>query len=91
MYQPLLDYFSACTEAAAFHPLNHLTLSVDAVSEEAAALSEAWNAYMMPLLCGLSENIDDELDAAILKLKEAGLDRYIAEIQRQLDDYAASY
>ena len=42
---------------------------------------------MLPLLCGMSEDIDAELDEAIRMLKEAGLDAYLAEVQNQLTQF----
>ena len=38
-------------------------------------------------LCGMSEDIDAELDEAIKMLKEAGLDAYLAEAQNQLTQF----
>ena len=39
---------------------------------------------MMPLLCGLSEDIDADLQIALVRMQEAGLEDYLAEVQRQL-------
>ena len=42
---------------------------------------------MMPLLCGLEEDVETELQSALAQLKDAGLDAYLAEVQQQLDAY----
>jgi len=84
VYLPHMETTEALTASAAFHPLNDFHFNVSPVSEQAARLAETWNTYMMPLLCGLSEDIDAELAMAITKLEEAGLNEYLAEIQRQL-------
>ena len=90
IYEPLLESFAQCTQAAQLHPLNHLSIDASAVSDESRRLSDAWNAYMMPLLCGLGNDIDSELDLAIEKLREAGLDAYLKELQNQLTTFAQS-
>ncbi len=87
VYLPLASENEVITAAASFHPLNRFTFNVSPVSTQATALAEAWNTYVMPLLCGLSDDIDAELDAALSRLKEAGLDEYLAEVQRQLDAF----
>lgn len=90
VYEPLLDMFADYTESAEFHPLNHFSFDFSSVNEESVALAETWNTYMMPLLCGMAVDIDAELTEAISKLKEAGLDEYLAELQRQLTAYKES-
>lgn len=84
VYLPYLEQCKAYTEAAQFHPLNRFIFNVSPVSAQATALAEAWNTYMMPLLCGLGEDLDAELSEAVARLKEAGLDAYLAQMQAQL-------
>lgn len=87
VYLPSLAAGDQLVANAVFHPLNQFTFNIDPVSREATALAETWNTYMLPLLCGMSESIDAELDEAIRMLKEAGLDTYLAEVQQQLTEY----
>lgn len=90
VYQPYIDRCDQLSSEAAFSPLNHFIFNVDAVSAQAKNLAEAWNTYMLPLLCGLSDNLDADLSFAIGKLKEAGLDEYFHEMQRQLTAFEDS-
>ena len=87
VYLPLLEEGNLLVEQAVFHPLNQFTFNINPVGSEATALAAAWNTYMLPLLCGMSEDIDAELDEAIKMLKEAGLDAYLAEAQNQLTQF----
>ncbi len=84
VYLPHMAMNEKLTAEAVFHPLNDFHFNASPVSAQAVRLAETWNTYMMPLLCGLSENIDAELATAITKLEEAGLNEYLAEMQRQL-------
>lgn len=90
IWQPHVDLWTERSETAEFHPLNRFDFNVTSVSSETLALAEVWNAYMMPLLSGLGEDVDAELDEAIEKMKEAGLDAYLAKVQEQLTAFAQS-
>ena len=87
IYLPYLAMCDELAEKAEYHPLNNFIFNAGNVTSQASKLAEAWNTYMMPLLCGLSEDIDAELEMAIAQLKEAGLDEYLAEVQQQLSDF----
>ena len=84
VYLPLMTLSERLTEEAVFHPLNDFHFNPSHVSAQAVRLAETWNTYLMPLLCGLSEDIDTELSTALAKMEEAGLNEYLAEMQRQL-------
>lgn len=84
VYLPHMEMCEKVTEQAVFHPLNDFHFYASPVSAQAVKLAETWNTYMMPLLCGLSEDIDAELTTAIKMLENAGLNEYLAEMQRQL-------
>ena len=88
VYLPHVELYEDMSAKAQLHPLNGFHFSVGPVSDQAQALEKTWNTYMMPLLCGLSEDIDAELAVALEQLKAAGLDEYLAEMQRQLTDFA---
>lgn len=87
VYLPYLAMCDELSEKAEYHPLNNYIFNAGDVTLEATKLAESWNAYMMPILCGLSENIDAELEAAADQLKAAGLDQYLMEVQRQLTEF----
>ena len=56
------------------------------VSAEMAALTAAYTEYVKPIVLGF-KNYDENIDEAVQKLKDAGLDAYIAEIQRQFTEF----
>lgn len=87
VYLPLLDEGDRLVEQAVFHPLNQFTFNINPVGQEATTLAETWNTYILPLLCGMSENIDAELEEAVRMLKAAGLDAYLTEVQQQLTEF----
>ncbi len=53
------------------------------------AVSEVAGKEMAPILYGFSD-YDTEYPKALEKLKNAGIDDYIAEVQRQMDDFLAN-
>ncbi|SFK44499.1 carbohydrate ABC transporter substrate-binding protein, CUT1 family [Lachnospiraceae bacterium KH1T2] len=59
------------------------------VKNEQTAIGEVINTTMMPILCGYVD-YDEAFPQAQKKLKDAGMDKYLEEVQRQLDDYLAA-
>lgn len=85
------ESFGSTVKRAGDHPL--LGISIDYSGLPSEALSRAWNTYMKPLLCGVTDNLEEDYALAMEKLYEAGLDDYLQEIQRQLTvfrDYGPS-
>jgi putative aldouronate transport system substrate-binding protein len=58
------------------------------VSVEVAALSAVYTEYIKPIADGFKD-YDQNIDEAIAKLKDAGLDKYVAEVQRQFSEFYA--
>lgn len=58
------------------------------VSAELAALSAAYTEYVKPIFLGFKD-YDENIDAALQKMKDAGLDAYVAEVQRQFTEFCA--
>ena len=58
----------------------------DPVKNEMAACSSVWTTNVGPLICGAVD--PSALPCVIAKFKAAGLDRIIAEAQKQLDAWA---
>lgn len=83
-------------ELAAFNEgaLDSLTLGYtfdsEPVAAEVAAVDEVVALYLPPLECGLAEDVDAALAEFNARLEEAGIDRVIAENQRQLDLWLAA-
>lgn len=61
------------------------------VSVEAAAISEVYSQYAAPLWMGFSDDVEADLEIVKKKLKDAGIDKYMAEIQKQVNDYLAAH
>ena len=58
------------------------------VATEVAALSAVYTEYIEPIELGFKD-YDENIDEAIQKLKDAGLDTYLAEVQRQFSEFYA--
>lgn len=50
-------------------------------------LEEVRKDYLLPLCCGVSDNIEEDYALAIDKLYEAGLQEYLDILQEQIDNY----
>ncbi|MCR5656885.1 MAG: ABC transporter substrate-binding protein [Butyrivibrio sp.] len=59
------------------------------VKNEATAIGELINTEIMPILCGYVD-YDEAFPQMQQHLKDAGMDKYLAEVQKQLDEYLAS-
>ena len=59
------------------------------VKEIELAVNEIAGKEMAPILYGFSD-YDTEYPKALQRLKDAGIDQYIAEVQRQFDEFLAS-
>jgi putative aldouronate transport system substrate-binding protein len=59
------------------------------VKAEMANVQAVYTSDIMPIYDGVVD-YDEKIDAALQKLRAAGIDKVIAEYQRQLDAYKAS-
>ncbi|MBP5306411.1 MAG: extracellular solute-binding protein [Lachnospiraceae bacterium] len=59
------------------------------VAEIETAITEVTASDFAPIRSGFV-SFDDNYDAAVAKLKAAGIDEYVAEVQRQYDEFLAS-
>jgi len=73
-----------------YSPLEGFSFDKTELSAESAALETVKTQYMLPLQCGVTKNIDTDLVNVKAKLKGAGLDKYMAALQKQLTDFAAT-
>lgn len=71
------------SDVIAFHFNNENVQDIE------ASINEIINQYFTPIECGFV-SFDDNYDAAVAKLKDAGIDEYVAEVQRQLDEFFAT-
>lgn len=56
------------------------------VKNEQTAIGEIWNKEIMPVICGYVA-YDDVHDKIAQELKDAGMEKYLQEVQSQLDAY----
>lgn len=56
------------------------------VKNEATAIGELINTQLMPILCGYVD-YDEAFPAVQQQLKDAGIDRYMEEVNKQLEEY----
>lgn len=69
-----------------YSPLLGFSVDTDEISTEVAALSSVYTEYQGLINCGLAD--DKTFQEFIDKLYSNGFDKYLAEIQRQLDEWA---
>ena len=70
-----------------YSPLLGFRINTDAISSEVAALNTVYEEYKGQILTGLAD--DASYQAFIDKLYANGLQTYIEEVQRQLDEWRA--
>ncbi len=70
-------------------PIVGFSMDTSMLENEITALTNAVSEYRPSLECGMGDT-DTQLQAFLEKLKACGSEKYIAEIQRQLDEYLAS-
>lgn len=66
-------------------PYQNFLFDSSLLLDEMSELETVKEQYIQPLNLGLSTDIDADLVVLQSKLKEAGIDRYMDELQRQLD------
>lgn len=58
------------------------------VTAEVAAITAVYDEYLKPMSKGLLD-YDENIDMVIEKLKKAGIDKYVEEVQRQFSEFYA--
>ncbi|MBR5968246.1 MAG: ABC transporter substrate-binding protein [Lachnospiraceae bacterium] len=74
------DSNAKTSDVIAFHFNN------ENVREIETAITEVVNQRFTPIECGFVD-FDSNYDAAVQELKDAGIDQYVAEVQKQLDEF----
>lgn len=59
------------------------------VADIETAINEVMQSDLLSVECGFVD-FEENYDNAIQKLKDAGIDEYVAEVQRQVDEYLAN-
>lgn len=76
------EEFDQTVQREGDHPL--LGMPVDYTGLPTEELDKAWDIYMKPLLCGVSDDLESDYAFAMEQLYQAGLEEYLAELQRQV-------
>ncbi len=72
-----------------YSPLYGFLVSMDEDTESPyyARMKRVNDQYYTPLQCGIVNNLDEDLERANRKMREAGLDRYIDDVQKKLTKF----
>ena len=86
-YQALQEYYAP---GPTLSPLFGYSFDVQPVSNEASAVFEVLTSYLPALECGLISDVPSAIEALNQQLRHAGMDRILAENQRQLDAWLST-
>ncbi len=84
----IFDKYIEFDETSQKSPMLGFSFDPANVKSEFTAVSNAYNQYMPALLTGMADP-EEVLPDAMKKLKDAGLDKLIAEMQKQYDEWLA--
>ncbi|MEK4118261.1 extracellular solute-binding protein [Paenibacillus sp. FSL W8-0919] len=77
-------------EANGLSPLAGFVLNPQKVTAEMAAMEKVKSRYIVPLAVGMTSDIESDLVNAVQQLDQAGFRTFMAELQDQLDAFAAT-
>lgn len=86
-YQKIQERTEELCETAPDDLLMDFSWEDNGLKEIESRLEEVRRDYLLPLCCGVSDNIEEDYQTAIRKLYEAGLQQYLDILQQQLDAY----
>ena len=72
------------------HVLDSFAFDTNPVSTQYAAVEAAMGTYFDPLIFGLVDDVDASLEAFRSALDAAGVQDVLKEMQKQVDEFAAS-
>ncbi|ASA26441.1 sugar ABC transporter substrate-binding protein [Paenibacillus donghaensis] len=78
------------TETAPVDPYAGFSFDTSMLATELSNIETVKTQYILPLTCGVSNDIDKDIANVQKQLKNAGYDKYLAELQKQLDALKAS-
>ena len=86
-YQKIQERTEELCETAPDDLLMDFSWEDNGLKEIESRLEEVRRDYLLPLCCGVSDNIEEDYQTAIRKLYEAGLQQYLDILLQQLDAY----
>lgn len=70
-----------------YFPLDGFTFDSSNVNKIIKGFDDVLAYYLQPLYCGVTDNMADDYKEAIRVMKDASLEEYMEEVQRQLRDF----
>lgn len=86
-YQPLMERLTRIKKP---NPFSGFAIDLTNVQAEAAAITQVYNQYAIPLQTGLVDNVDTAYKQMMDRFKAAGFEKWKAEIQKQLQAWLAA-
>ncbi len=87
--QAYIDTYQSWDDEAIVSNMLGFRFNNEKVKEIEAAIKEVSGKQMAPIMYGFVD-FETEYPKALQALKEAGIDEYVAEVQRQMDEFQAS-
>jgi putative aldouronate transport system substrate-binding protein len=87
-YAEILNYYN---DNYVEDPLREFKLDISNITEIDATIRDVNKQYGAARTLGMIEDVDKSIQDSIKKAKDAGLDKYLAEVQNQITDYLAKY
>ena len=84
-----IDVFNHEADNAIDKKTQNFLFDTEPVKSEYAQIQAVETEYLSPIACGFKD-YDENIDKAIEKLKAAGIDKFMEEVQRQFDEFKAS-
>lgn len=72
------------------HPLDGFSFNEENVKTEVAVINTVLTQYMTPIDLGFVDDVEAAVEELRTKLKEAGIDKVIEEVERQVNEYLES-
>lgn len=86
LYDTLKEEYS---KKVVYNPMISFFPMLDSVQAEYSAYTNVMKQYKTPLVWGLIPDVDAGYQELVTKLKEAGYETYLAEVEKQFKEYAA--
>ena len=84
------DVFAKAKETAAAMPVNpfgQFIMDDTSIKNEKASIADVESQYFVPLSAGMVNDFDKEYDNFVKKMDDAGVEKILAEIQKQVDAF----
>lgn len=84
--EPYEEVINQISKSATYSPLDTFVPDIAGLSGTLEKLREVYDGYTFPMLCGISENITEDLNRVNSKLYEAGLQKFMDALEEQLKE-----